>query len=308
MRHERFDLEQWKQRYPKPGDHRSTCERSWWSHMPASSPGDIVHNEIVRRRIWPNLAQYPHTPCDLVVWAWAAGDDPMRTRIGGVPFMDQSAPWPEDDEGRPMGFVSQINFEDSLDLVGKLPGKILLFFCRIMTSGSDVYLNYSESYDSYRFIWVDPRTVRRPRTKVVSNPLDLWPLHGVLHRTFDVPKLDRNTRENAREDLSKDPLYQNAWPPAIWWGTKIGGVPYWEQGRDLGMTPAGGRFIGQVLSDHHALSGPHPYLNCPEPFALNSHYETRRRRLCIGDAGSAYFYLTKNKPEYSGGIYFCSQA
>jgi hypothetical protein len=60
----------------------------------------------------------------------AAGEPPDRfaTKLGGLPYRPSSIPWPRHASGEPMVFLGQICFADSLDVVGELPGDVLLIF------------------------------------------------------------------------------------------------------------------------------------------------------------------------------------
>lgn len=243
----------------------------------------------------------PSVPCDLFTWAWGEPQDPSITKIGGVPFMDESDPWPCDGEGHPMAFVTQINFEDSTDLVGTLPANLLLFFSKVEASrANDAYLDYSDDPASYCFRWVDPASVAVPLRSSRWDPLGLWPLHGCIYRSFDVPSLDYWVRAWEDGDWPKDPIYAHAFPPAIWRGTKIGGVPHWEQAGDLGMTPPCGRFLCQILSDNSVEA--YPYIGKASVSDLEQTRRWRERRLVFGDVGSAYLFLV------NGRIHFCSQS
>ncbi len=73
----------------------------------------------------------------------AAGEPPDRfvTKLGGLPYRPASIPWPRLASGEPMVFLGQICFVHSRDLVGELPGDVLLIFTHDIhehISGSDI--------------------------------------------------------------------------------------------------------------------------------------------------------------------------
>ena len=59
----------------------------------------------------------------------SVGEAPARscTKIGGLPFWKRNRPWPTI-FGEPLPFLAQFNFQESQDLVGELPGDMLLVF------------------------------------------------------------------------------------------------------------------------------------------------------------------------------------
>ena len=65
------------------------------------------------------------------------------TKIGGLPYRPAKMPWPTGQDGTPMSFLAQINFANSKDLVGELPGDVLLVF----TPDSDGFI------ESLSFEW-----------------------------------------------------------------------------------------------------------------------------------------------------------
>ncbi|MEM6673876.1 MAG: DUF1963 domain-containing protein [Planctomycetota bacterium] len=89
------------------------------------SPSDLLPWLRLRERF--DLEYGAAVPCDLIFWGRGSGPNPRMTRIGGTPWLPKGAAWPHLD-GVPLGFLCQFNFEDSRDLVGDLPGDVLLVF------------------------------------------------------------------------------------------------------------------------------------------------------------------------------------
>ncbi|MEX0726324.1 MAG: DUF1963 domain-containing protein [Planctomycetaceae bacterium] len=293
MKHPVYDLEYWIRQYPLQREPSHTGG-DWWDARPVFSPSGIALNEQIRQAIWGNLADFEKIPCDVFAWAWGEPADRTMTKIGGVPYMDQSDCWPLDDEGRPMAFVMQVNFEDSLDLVGDLPANLLLVFSKVYHRGRYIALECDpDREESCCFKWVDPQDVQWPLEKVLPTPLDLWPLHGHIFRTFDVPSLDLMNRSKWDSAVSEHPLYQNALPPAIYLATKIGGVPHWAQGQDCDISPRKSRFLCQLASDGSADG--HVYIGNLKPIEWEERENIYSHWLRFGDVGSLYVFRKKGK-------------
>src|SRR5690606_20327664 len=62
------------------------------------------------------------------VFVFGRGEPARRdcTKVGGVPYWPSSRSWPVDSNGTQYHFLAQINFSDSLDLVGPVPADMLL--------------------------------------------------------------------------------------------------------------------------------------------------------------------------------------
>ncbi len=135
---------------------------------------------------------------------FVAGEPAERsvTKVAGLPYRAAGLPWPLTDDGRPMTFLAQFCFDESRDLVGELPGDVLLIFAE----DRQAYL--PNPYDSsLRFEWhhLGLRDLIRAE-EIPDVDWKLRPYFGVLHRTDD-------------EDLEGTPGGQ----------TKIGGQPAWIQ-------------------------------------------------------------------------------
>jgi hypothetical protein len=88
------------------------------------------------------------SPTDQIFFIAAEPADRSVTKVAGLPYRAAGLPWPRTDDGRPMTFLAQFCFAESRDLVGKLPGDLLLIFAE----GRDAYL--PDPYDSsLRFEW-----------------------------------------------------------------------------------------------------------------------------------------------------------
>jgi hypothetical protein len=160
------------------------------------------------------------------VFIWGAGDGPDRslTRLGGMPFLPRSMQWPRRDSitGR---FYAQINFRDSLDIVGRLPGDVLLIFKFF----SEKWTTWDQGM--YEFVWVrlGPDVPLWQRCDVPNGGVEPKTLFGHIIRTYDYER----TRP---EEL------------AVIAATKIGGVPVDVQRREGPRVPRDWRYIAQVTA------------------------------------------------------------
>jgi Domain of unknown function (DUF1963) len=91
-----------------------------------TSPYDLFAVETLRDRL--DLRKGQALPTD--VFVFGKGEAPRRdgTKVSGLPYWPVGRAWPNDSEGVPYRFLAQFNFADSHDLVGDLPGEVLLVF------------------------------------------------------------------------------------------------------------------------------------------------------------------------------------
>lgn len=239
-------------------------------------PLDLWSYEALRTR-W--LAGWQQTvPTDVFVWAAGEAPDPRMTKIGGRPFLPSGAQWPHGPAG-PMTFVAQFGFGDSRDLVGRLPGDVLMVFA----PDQDALL------DPQRLVLLWGKDHRRPMAEADAPPAG-WPLFcgfGVRHRTFDVPSAAGFAHGVAHALETLDPAYgrDHVWRMPVLQATKIGGAPYDAQDSKP-KGPPRHRFLCQLSSvyvQHRAWS-------------LVNQQRSRRRggaaeTLMIGDVGSIAFWL-----------------
>ena len=118
----RFDLDEWLPRFPlKPRNGRFTGEI-------ITSPCDICNNEHLRWAAYDQFDWGPAVPVDIFIMADGEPNNRHATKIGGLPYRPARMEWPTSLDGTPMSFLAQIDFADSTDLVGELPGDVLLVF------------------------------------------------------------------------------------------------------------------------------------------------------------------------------------
>jgi hypothetical protein len=144
---------------------------------------------------------------------FAAGEPPDRfaTKIGGLPYRPASAPWPLGRDGKPLKFLAQFCFADLKDLVGSLPGDVLLVF----TVDDAAFYADADGDWTYHFEWY-PLGLKGLVSEVPVSGWKLLPCYAELER---LPE-----------------------EPAGIEGPKIGGEPCWIQ-----MEPEiAGRFLATL--------------------------------------------------------------
>lgn len=228
----------------------------------------------------------PRKPLPTDVFVWARGEAPDRrfTKIGGVPFLPRGTAWPLF-RGQPMTFLAQFAFHDSRDLVGKLPGDLLLVF-----AADEDALIYENRLVS---LWVRDR--RRPIDPSAC-PLPAWRFFrgwGVRHRTWDAPELFE--RAYGVSDVLEQYDKPRAWSEYVWrapvlQATKIGGAP-WDAQTNYPEAPRGRRFLCQLSTMHVSNREPWPCVNIRrKPAGTRSSAEDS---LSIGDDGAIAFWIDR---------------
>lgn len=144
----------------------------------------------------------PWNVSDVLLVVPGEAPDRFVTKLGGLPYRPASAPWPRTPAGDPMVFFGQVCFADSLDLVGPLPGDVLLIFTHgehDHTSGGDLH------YEWYP-LGLDELV---PADQVPATPWRVFPVYT---------KLSRQERDAGADER----------PEWVEWA-KIGGSGYWIQ-------------------------------------------------------------------------------
>ncbi len=68
------------------------------------------------------------SPTDQIFFTTGEPAERSVTEVAGLPYRAAGLPRPRTDDGRPMTLLAQFCFAESRDLVGKLPGDVLLIF------------------------------------------------------------------------------------------------------------------------------------------------------------------------------------
>ncbi|MCP3933075.1 MAG: DUF1963 domain-containing protein [Bacteroidetes bacterium] len=218
---------------------------------------------------------------DLFVFNYGEPSNRTVTKIGGLPYWPKAKKWPTDEAGQPMIFIGQLNFLDSADHIGTLPGDILLVF------GSESlgeYMMPSDS-ESLKFIWQN-LSENANLVQLKDIPDTSWQLSSIwgdLYRTKDYI-------EESELELSEDE--EHIFDLFVWQGTKIGGEPYWIQEIEC----IGSRFIGAIGSISPKSVKPYPFLNKEIPISkeVDNTWDLLTGLLMWGDGGILYLFLEED--------------
>jgi hypothetical protein len=290
--HERVDIERWKAQFPldrlrqearefvrKRREERpdlyadeAAVERHVALMEPKgdtiTSPHDIAVVEQLRGELIPTVPETERVPTDVFVFGKGEAPRPDTTKVGGLPFLPAARAWPRTPEGKPMTFVAQFNFADSHDIVGHLPGDVLLIF-------GDEDGIYSLDGAGMVFEWVlGSEDDIISASNVPATEWTISPCFGAIHRTWDYP--------GDPHVLAGFGAWQDV---ALILGTKIAGAPWWIQEEE----PPPGRFLCTLGSVQPAFLQPFPYLNVPE--AINDTLDPDRNNLMWGDMGTVYIFV-----------------
>ncbi len=241
-------------------------------------PHDLhVFEQRRRQRIVRSAAAIP---ADYFVFA--SGEAPHRamTKLGGVPFLPASMPWPRR-RGTVGDFYAQLSFVDSKDLLPSLPGDILLVFR--FHDLPDVTSWQEELYD---FVWVDSAERRlidpadvQQSVQVSKNCADgyTWAtMHGYRVRTFDDPSQLDLLHAKQIDDVFL--LTGEA--------TKVGGAPNDCQSICPPEVPNDYRFLGQLTAVWPTVGVPFPAVDREAPL------DTQEERFVSGPGdGITCLYL-----------------
>lgn len=263
-----------------------------------SSPYELAILEQIRRLVGRDENLGPSIPADVFLFALGEPQRRDATKVGGLPYRPADLPWPMRPDGDPYTFVAQFNFLQSRDLVGRLPGEMLLVF----------HGDHEAPCDDFQFEWYPPGILD------LIEPADVPPAgwkfvtcYGVRCRTHDFPYGSRACERRLKYVSSLDIL------PA----TKIGGLPdtfLSEPFRWLMPDPQGrewtdaemvwpipdwpkpidgkhGRFLCSLASICPKGGVPYPWVNRPQPISPLTDSRDDTQSLIWYDMGTAYFYL-----------------
>lgn len=302
MVHDTIDIERWKAMFPlqtlreEARDFvlsRKAADPSRYSDQSAvdkhialmspdagaiTSPHDIAVVEQLRdeARAEGRFNEAHSAPVDVFVFSKGESAKREVTKIGGLPYWPRKKKWPHTGNwpfsGRPLSFIGQICFADSMDICGKLPGDILLVF-------GDVEDALSDEENALAFFWQNlGLTDLIAPGDVPDATRQLTPCYGSIHRTLDY---DGSLDEDGFVKVSRDDYRL-----AVIEGTKIGGLPHWVQySEDLN-----GRYVATIGSIQPTSERPFPWLNVSEPIMsfADAHDENM---LMWGDMGSLYLSI-----------------
>ncbi|MEM1185179.1 MAG: DUF1963 domain-containing protein [Planctomycetota bacterium] len=218
--HRVFDFEHWSTRFPP----ESTTTFS----TNVDKPKDLITVEHLRKAAAAVGDLGPSVPVDAFVWALSPPEDkPWLTKIGGLPWRPAGSPWPMDENGRPLAFLGQICFIDSLDVLGRRPpSDVALIFAQ--DDRWEGMANFSVSEDigfESRIEW-HPIEIERPMRAADAPATGLleFEYHGIIHRTVQYTDWEHYEPVFERAAIGGD----SAFYVANFEGTSIGryaGIP-----------------------------------------------------------------------------------
>jgi Domain of unknown function (DUF1963) len=233
MVHEQFDLELWKSRFPLQ-KHIKDDKFGRWRNTRAdyvTSPGELALELQIRDVTQAKRGPFKKAFTDVFVFGKGEPKKLYLTKIGGKPYLSEDVAWPEHEDGMPLSFVAQFCFSDSKDLLGKLPGDVLLIFGSTVDEENLEW--EGDNPDSLTFIWTDIDEDIELHD-IPEDASSFKPYYSHIFRSFDLLDPDPFTESDGVRTLL----------PAVLPCTKIGGVPFWSQGKE--KIP--GKFIA-MLSD-----------------------------------------------------------
>jgi uncharacterized protein YwqG len=242
-----------------------------------ASPFHLYSVEALRDK--HELRRPTGSPVDVFVFGEGEPTKRHVTKIGGLPYWPAEKPWPTNADGSPFWFLAQLNFADSLDLLPRLPGDLLV----ILTEDEESWL--WDDQETVHFEWQtvkNEQLITSQQFPAFEHEYEYVDCYGVIHRTEDYPE----SAEVANElDVGE------SYNLAVLNATKIGGAPNFIQG-DQGIP---GIFLAQLASIQPAPRVSFPWVNREEPYDLgfdkNGIYGNQQM---IGDMGSLYLFLQED--------------
>lgn len=261
MYHDDLVVDEWIRQFPletiDPAEHRGRV---------VVGPVRLAIVEQLRQRL-PLNKDLVRLPCDLFVLTFGSPPLPFLTKIGGVPYRARGQPWPLKD-GRPLKFVSQFCFCDSRDIVGELPGDVLLLFC---DPTADPF-HEAKAFFSFEWQWISiaetELMIDVPRGLVVDMTCFGSKYRGVDY--LDASKVTESAQHFYPSLRDSHPFSTSLVGISRYLGIKIGGLPYRESVYNVAP---GRRQIALLSTIVPEVEMPYPYLNCPQPLSLSLAHE-----------------------------------
>ena len=227
-------------------------------------PKSLAINHQLREEAFEGTS-YAGARAPTDVFVWGRGEPTMRcvTKVGGIPYWPADQPWPHGADGGPIRFIAQICFADSTDIIGSLPGEVLLIL-----GDNDALLEPELLLFKWLPLGIDNVVMEIPQKDQAGL---LSPFYGVIHRTEDWP--------DAMNTLKVK--YRYPQHIAVMEGAKIGGFPSWIQTEEL----LPGRFLASLGTISVGDQQKWPFVNMPEPRQRDD------SDLHIGDMGSLYLFI-----------------
>lgn len=275
-----FELEEWLPRFPL---------REKFGHYSGNditSPYDICNIEWLRRGMVDEYAWGQSVAVDVFVMSKGEPANRYVTKIGGVPYRSAEDPWPLDGSGRPLALIAQFNFVDSIDIVGDLPGDLLLAFGDV--SGGII--------ESMHMEWqrIGVKHLIEP-SQIPIECMAIEPCFGNRCRVKSYPDAVQKTNSKYPRYRGKE-VWSSYWIPQLQ-ATQIGRAPFYIQPGDDSLPGKPLCTIASVQPDPHE---PYPWVNVPEPLCAEGEWPGTANNLMIGDLGCIYISIDDEGKLYSG--------
>ncbi|QDU81135.1 hypothetical protein Pla110_28720 [Polystyrenella longa] len=269
-----FELEEWLKWLPL----EMFIRRGRFSGEIITGPCDICNNEQLRKVLNDQYRWGSGFPSDIFIWADGEPKDRHVTKTGGLPYLVAGEEWPADADGAPLLFIGQVNFGDSKDLTGELPGDILLVFADQKEPGY---------FEDLRFEWRN-YTAEKLITlfEIPTHQYEFKPTYGYRCRVLNFPDAERLFDSNY-------PLYDGheVWSDFVllkYQGTQIGIAPFGIQPIDT-ENPPPGRMLCVLSSIQPTSEIQYPWVNQSRAIPLS--VDSWDDYLMISDMGCLYIYI-----------------
>jgi hypothetical protein len=236
---------------------------------PATSPRGAVYLECLRAQIASRCDLGPSVETDTFVLGWGKSPHRDMTKIDGVPYRPADSEWPVSSDGEPMTFLAQYRFVESTDIIGQLPGDLLLVFIQ------DHMLEPDSPQEFLRFEW-HPAGLR-DLCVPGALPDPAWMFascYGVRHRTVDYLQdmpVDL-VRQFTPQSTSGDYFFRRrAATFSRVLGMKIGGLPTFPYDAYQKETIApNARLLCSLSSVYPDFGMEYPWVNVREPIVATA--------------------------------------
>lgn len=275
-----FHLEEWLSHFPLKERH------GHYSGGDITSPCDLCKVEWLRRGMVDQYDWGEPVPIDVFVMSRGEPENRYATKIGGLPYRPRNLPWPSAPSGHPLALIAQFNFTNSTDIVGTLPGDLLLVF------GDDS----NGPIEPLHLEWQDfgIQDLVLP-ADMPSDCMTITPCFGNRCRMESFPDAVRTTDTKYPQCHGKD-VWSPYWIPQLQ-ATQIGRAPFFIQEGDDERPSQPLCTIASVQPDPHE---PYPWVNVPEPLCPEGKWRRGGDELMIGDLGCIYIFIEEDGTLHAG--------
>ncbi len=274
-----FHLEEWLPRFPLQEQY------GHYSGDDITSPCDICNVEWLRRGLADQYDWGRPVPVDVFVMSKGEPENRFATKIGGLPYRSRNLPWPCARSGRPLALIAQFNFTNSVDIVGTLPGDLLLVF------GDDSDGPVEPLHMEWQRLGI--QDLVRP-ADLPSDRMAIAPCFGNRCRMVSYPDAILAT-DNMYPECHGKEVWSPYWIPRLQ-ATQIGRAPYFIQRGDDSLPGQPLCTIASVQPDMHQ---PYPWVNVPEPLCREGEWMYGGEDLMIGDLGCIYIFIDDEETLHS---------